>query len=212
MKLRIPITEREAAAAARWIASMRIDEAAVDEEFVIEPILRRVLAACPELFPKKRSGVCFVCGCSAGGCAWVDREHTLCSVCVFGNAEHPDAPIPYRITEAGLRFLEQEREKGGDTTGKRKTAPRGPQGLLGTGRRLLCQRKGRPGAEHTQMHKPGPAHFATERSGPNGSHSRTGVLLSWYSTLPTWRENGNTSWMLKKIRQAQRRMEGSGLL
>jgi hypothetical protein len=114
VKLRIAITRKEAAAAARSIDVLRqFDEVQVADALVV--IARRVLAACPELFPRKKAGICFVCGCSQddacpGGCSWVDRSHSLCSVCVFTDADHPDAPIPYRITELGQRTLRKHRK------------------------------------------------------------------------------------------------------
>jgi len=116
VKLRIEITRKEAAAAARVINSLRSGGTCALEDYTAsESIIRRVLAAWPELFPRKKTGICFVCGCSQedacpGGCSWVDRSHTLCSVCVFADADHPDAPIPYRITELGQRTLRKHRK------------------------------------------------------------------------------------------------------
>lgn len=124
MKLRIPLTKRDAAAAARFVNAMRqgcIDEVQVAgsnelkpaDFYKVEEILRRVLAASPHLFTRKRRGLCFVCGCSfsdpcPNGCAWADPTQTLCTACVSVNPHHPDAPIPYRITELGRRTLLQK--------------------------------------------------------------------------------------------------------
>lgn len=65
--------------------------------------LRMALADFPHFF-SLRPNVCFVCGCTPrracfGGCAWTDATRTLCTVCKFGNADHVDAVIPYRLVK-----------------------------------------------------------------------------------------------------------------
>ncbi len=55
----------------------RVDLSGVSDAEILAEIRRRT---------RSQSGVCRVCGCTdvaacPGGCAWVDRKHTLCTAC-----------------------------------------------------------------------------------------------------------------------------------
>lgn len=77
------------------------------ESGAAQRLLRMALAEFPQFFTPK-AGRCFVCHCTEhraclGGCAWTDKDRTLCTACKFGDINHPDAPLAIKLTRKGKR-------------------------------------------------------------------------------------------------------------
>lgn len=106
MSALISLTKKEAHAIARLVADQRVALSVAPSDadtLVADRALRELVAKHPEHFPRKRNGVCFVCGCSefdacADGCAWANAEQTLCTACL---APKPSPRAGLRIARGG---------------------------------------------------------------------------------------------------------------
>lgn len=91
--LRLPSLNRsQARAIARQVSAERRGDAYGKQDGdIANRVLRVLVAMHPEFFPKKRDGVCFVCGCTTfdacpDGCGWSDAPQAegrpvLCTAC-----------------------------------------------------------------------------------------------------------------------------------